>query len=358
MYLSVQGAALRLGVSPHTIRRWTESGFLQCTRTSGGHRRIKQEDIDELAHLIGGRNHLAARLACERQLEHLVDATLLIAGEPDSLPFGELARHVGTLLDGHRCVISALSPAQDTLVVVGAWDSSGKSPGPAAAETARRPVVGTSFGDGQVVTVNVGDQRAEPAEVAVLRRNGDKSLILMPALSAGRPVGLVEVLDHQRERRLSRQEVRLAEAAAAQVALALRGASAGAGLRRRDDDLELVRRAVVVIADGHAALASGPAAPAVLNAGAALALRALDGITCVVSRGSQSAGATDAGAAARYGAEGGGTARVLTAAAVTAQGEPLTLTLTLGRPPAGGETEVLTLIATLTAGALAGLPPG
>jgi hypothetical protein len=166
------------------------------------------------------------------------------------------------------------------------------------------------------------------------------------------------VLDHQRERRLSRQEVRLAEAAAAQVALALRGASAGAGLRRRDDDLELVRRAVVVIADGHAALASGPAAPAVLNAGAALALRALDGITCVVSRGSQSAGATDAGAAARYGAEGGGTARVLTAAAVTAQGEPLTLTLTLGRPPAGGETEVLTLIATLTAGALAGLPPG
>ena len=84
MYLSVQLAARRLGVSPHTIRRWTASGFLPCTRTAGGHRRIKQEDIDELAHLIGGRNHLAARLARERELETLVATAIAVSSQLDA----------------------------------------------------------------------------------------------------------------------------------------------------------------------------------------------------------------------------------------------------------------------------------
>ena len=53
-FLSVQHAARRLGVSPVTIRRWTATGFLPCTRTAGGHRRIATDDIEELARAIGG----------------------------------------------------------------------------------------------------------------------------------------------------------------------------------------------------------------------------------------------------------------------------------------------------------------
>jgi hypothetical protein len=47
-------------VSPVTIRRWTATGFLLCTRTAGGHRRIDEHDIDDLAKAIGNSNHLAA----------------------------------------------------------------------------------------------------------------------------------------------------------------------------------------------------------------------------------------------------------------------------------------------------------
>ena len=53
-FLNVQRAARRLGVSPVTIRRWTATGFLPCTRTAGGHRRIAVDDIEELARAIGG----------------------------------------------------------------------------------------------------------------------------------------------------------------------------------------------------------------------------------------------------------------------------------------------------------------
>src|SRR5450756_2327011 len=46
MLLRVEQAARRLGVSPVTIRRGTATGFLPCTRTAGGHRRIDEHDID------------------------------------------------------------------------------------------------------------------------------------------------------------------------------------------------------------------------------------------------------------------------------------------------------------------------
>jgi excisionase family DNA binding protein len=60
-YLNVQRAALRLGVAPHTVRRWTASGLPPCARTAGGHRRIREEDVDALAQQIRGSTHLEAR---------------------------------------------------------------------------------------------------------------------------------------------------------------------------------------------------------------------------------------------------------------------------------------------------------
>lgn len=38
-------AAVIIGVDPKTITRWAAAGKLACTRTIGGHRRYKPEDI-------------------------------------------------------------------------------------------------------------------------------------------------------------------------------------------------------------------------------------------------------------------------------------------------------------------------
>jgi len=352
MYLSVQGAALRLGVSPHTIRRWTASGFLPCTRTAGGHRRIKREDIDELAHLIGGRNHLAARLACEREQDSLIEAVVLLGDDPDpSALFPDLARHVAGLLDAHRCVISASDPRTGRLETRAVWDlSGGGSTATTAADLARRPLLRAALDERRVMVVNASDPRGEPAEVALLRRDGDRSIVLVPVVRDGRAVGLLEVLDHKRERRLGRHELRLAQAAAAQAAVALRGAAARDTLRRHDEEVLVLRRAVERITEGQAELAGQASAPAVLRAAAALATRALGGLTCVASRGTESAGAADAGAAALHQAAAGA-AHVLVASAPSPGGK-LTLTLTLGRPPGPGEAELLTLVAAIAASAL------
>jgi excisionase family DNA binding protein len=346
-------------VSPHTIRRWTASGFLPCTRTAGGHRRIKQEDVDALAHFIGGRDHLAARLTCERQLESLAGAAVLVAAPHEAgapLP-AELAHHLARLLDARRCVISAVQPDGDglRLRVLAAWDSTGRAgPPPVSLPAAQRPLVGRVLAERRPVVLNVGDPRADPAEVALLRRDGDACLLLIPVVHGGSPAGLIEVLYHHRERRLGPQELRLAEAAAAQVAVALRGAVADDHGRSRDHELQLLRDAIACISRAETTLRSQRDPAAILGVAASLAVQALAGMACVAGAGGVSAGATDAEACARH-AGSGEDARVLSASAPCAT-DALTLTLTLAREPGAADSDVLGLVAALAAGALAALP--
>jgi excisionase family DNA binding protein len=44
---TVRQAATALGVSTGTIRRWSDIGRLETTRSPGGHRRFSQEQIDQ-----------------------------------------------------------------------------------------------------------------------------------------------------------------------------------------------------------------------------------------------------------------------------------------------------------------------
>ena len=358
MYLSVQLAARRLGVSPHTIRRWTASGFLPCTRTAGGHRRMRQEDIDELTHLIGGSNHLAARLARERELETLVETAIVVSSRlevPELLR--EIAKQMTTLLDAHMCVISEYDPATRTVSVQAEYDDLGNRTVDTMTYTLGQfPMARKAIEDHESITVNVSDLHADAAEVAIMRRDGDKSLLILPMIHQGQAIGLLEVLDHQRERRFSRQEMRLANALAGQAAVAMRNAKVFAQLKRSDQDVLALRHAIEQIAAGHAALLSRDSPTAVLQAAADLATRALDAMSCVAGWNGVSAGATGApGGAGAAGTTLTDAAYVIVSTASCAESQ-LALTLTLGHSAGEGQAELLGLVAAMAAGALAGLP--
>jgi excisionase family DNA binding protein len=360
MYLSVQLAARRLGVSPHTIRRWTASGFLPCTRTAGGHRRIKQEDVDELTHLIGGSNHLAARLARERELETLVKTAIVVSSQLE-LPelLREIAKQMTTLLDAHFCVISQYDPARRVVSVLADYDDLGnRRPDTMTYTLNQFPMTRKVVEDHETVTVNVDDPRADPAEVAIMRRDGDKSLLILPMIHQGQVIGILEVLDHQRERRFTRQEMRLAHAVAGQAAVALRNAKVFAQLRRSDRDVLALRKAIELVGDGHATLLGQSSRQSLLQAVADLAARALGAISCVASF----AGAT-AGASGPRDAEVGNRTTKTTSAHVIVATTPcgsdeLLLTLTLAGPAGEGQEELLGLLATVAAGRMAALPAG
>ena len=351
MYLSVQLAARRLGVSPHTIRRWTASGFLPCTRTAGGHRRIKQEDIDELAHLIGGRNHLAARLARERELETLVATAIAVSSQLDATALlREIAKQMTTLMDAHLCVISDYEQTTRTVSVRAEYDDRGnRQPDTMTYTLSQFPMARRAIENHESITVNVSDPHADPAEVAIMRRDGDKCLLILPMVHQGQSIGLIEVLDHQRERKFSRQEMRLANAVAAQAAVALHNATVFAQLTRSDKDALALRHAIETISSGYRTLHDQTTTSGVLQAAADVSARALGAISCVASCWGESAGASGTRAGDRPAQTG--TAHVIVSSAACGDGE-VTLTLTLGGDAGDGQAELLGLIATMAAGAI------
>jgi excisionase family DNA binding protein len=358
MYLSVQQAAKRLGVSPVTIRRWTATGFLPCTRTAGGHRRIDEHDIDDLARTIGSNNHLAAQAAREREVEVLVDTATALAVKLDLTELLlEIAMRMTSLLDCHFCAISDYDVEADAVRTLAEYDHAGRRLPDASPYRLRDfPLTRRVLSEQITAVVNVDDPHADRAEVAELRREGDRSLLMLPLVVQGRSLGLVEVVDQKRSRVYSRQELRLAGAIAEQAAVAIQNAKLFAERRRSEEDLARLREALVSLTaalprlGGHEEHRSDA-----LAALARVVCETFAAISCVVSLGNESAGAFGAGPAAESAAdEPRSGAANLVVARDPAGATDLTLAVTLPRAPGEGQVELLDLIAAVAATFIAG----
>jgi excisionase family DNA binding protein len=353
MYLSVQLAARRLGVSPHTIRRWTASGLLPCTRTAGGHRRIKQEDIDEIAVLVGHSDHLTARLAREREIETLVETSIALSSRLDLTELlAEIARRTTAILDCHFCAISDYDEQSGTMRVLADFDRHGHSVADWQPYSLNDfPFTKRLMEEQELAVVNIDDPHADPAETAIMRHYGDKSLLLIPLVHRDRSVGLLEVLDRVRQRRFTRQELRLARALAGLAAVALRNAEAFGRLSRGDHDAARLQTALSRVLDGLPAVAAAATSDEALREAAVLACRALPALSAAVTCGGAAAKASGAAAQAAGEVPAGtlqGEAHVIDAAAVTTRG---TLSVTVTVNPAAGDLHAtLVRLIAMTAG--------
>ena len=347
MYLTVQQAAKRLGVSPVTIRRWTATGFLPCTRTAGGHRRIDEHDIDDLARAIGGSNHLAAQMAREREVDVLVDTATALAVKLDLTELLlEIANRMTSLLDCHFCAISEYDAAEDAVLTLAEYDHAGRRLPDASPYRLRDfPLTRRVLTEQTTAVVNVDDPHADPAEVAELRREGDRSLLMVPLVVQGRSLGLLEVVDQERSRDYSRQELRLARAIAGQAAVAIQNAKLFAERRRSDEDIARLRDALASLTADVPHVADGARRSDALGAVARAVCAALGAISCVASLEGESAGAFGAGQVAGPAGDAprAGAANLLVARDASGKTD-LTLAVTLPRPPGEGQVELLDLV--------------
>ena len=353
MYLSVQQAARRLGVSPVTIRRWTATGFLPCTRTAGGHRRIDEHDIDDLAKAIGGSNHLAAQLAREREVDVLINTATALSVKLDLTELLlEIAMRMTSLLDCHFCAISEYDPDSDATRTLAEYDHAGQRLPDASPYRLRDfPLTRRVLDEQLTAVVNVDDPHADPAEVAELRREGDRSLLMVPLDRPGtqprpargrRPEALAAVLasgapprrGHRRpggRRHPERQALRRAPA----QRRGRRQPPPGAG----QPDRRTSRSS-----------AQGSRRTDVLGHGRRAVCDALGAISCVASMGGESAGAFGAGQVVAAGAR----RRARHQRQPRGRARPfgrtdLTLAVTLPHSPGEGQVELLDFIAAITA---------
>lgn len=293
-YMNVQRVALRLGVAPHTVRRWTASGFLPCTRTPGGHRRFREEDVEELAQNIGGSNHLAARRARERELETLLDTSIALVSrlELEDL-LKEIARRLTRLLDCHFCAISVLDEESRTVRMLADYDHSGRRlPDTEEYPLSRYPLTRRVLDEQVEAVVNLNDPAADPDEVRELSREGDKSLLMMPLIYGGRSIGLLELMDHYRERRYSHQELRICRAIAGQAAVALNNARLFSASRAATQDLDTLAEEVAAFADQFPLLSAASDVDSLLAAAAKTACDIFAATSCVASAEGRSTGFT------------------------------------------------------------------
>jgi excisionase family DNA binding protein len=354
MFLSVQQAARRLGVSPVTIRRWTATGFLPCTRTAGGHRRIDEHDIDDLAKAIGGSNHLAAQLAREREVDVLINTSTALAVKLDLTELLlEIAMRMTSLLDCHFCAVSEYDPEAQAVRTLAEYDHAGQRLPDASPYRLRDfPLTRRVLGEQATAVVNVDDPHADPAEVAELRREGDRSLLMVPLVVQGRSLGLLEVVDQKRSRQFSRQELRLAEAIAGQAAVAIQNAKLFAERRRSDEDVASLRDALATLTAHLPRLRESERRGDALNAVATAVCEALGAVSCVASLNGESAGAFGPGRLASAPTESS-TRRGANANLVVTKDPSghtdLTLAVTLPQTPGEGQVELLDFVAAVAA---------
>jgi excisionase family DNA binding protein len=342
-FLNVQHAARRLGVSPVTIRRWTATGFLPCTRTAGGHRRIAVDDIEELARAIGGSSQLAARRARERELDTIVETSIAVASEVDLQPLlAEIARRVTHLLDCDFCAVSTYDRQAKLVRTLAEYDDGGKRlPDADTYDLRKFPLTRKVLDEHTPAVVNVDDPRADAAEVATLRSGGDRSLLMLPLVYRGEAIGLLEASDARRARSYSRQELRLCQAVAGQAAVALHNTSLRAASRSGRDDLKRLCEALRDIAPALAAALAATDEGELLERLAQAVCDVLEAVSCVVAAPQRSAGAARAPGP---GADGAGHVLVGRDA-----GAAVSITVTLRQAPSDGVAELLDVLATVAA---------
>jgi hypothetical protein len=199
--------------------------------------------------------------------------------------------------------------------------------------------------------VNAGDPAADPHELRELVRGGDKSLLMVPLVFRGTSIGLIELMDHERERRYSRQELRICTAVAGQAAVALHNAQLFAQAGAATREIDRVCDQLDAVGDALGGLGDAADVAGLLDAAARAACGLLGASSCVVSARVLSAGYAarppvdvDGGAGdAGWRTEAVAGAEVLTVR--SAAGEDVALTVSLPRSSRRGEAHVLRLLA-------------
>ena len=90
------------------------------------------------------------------------------------------------------------------------------------------------------VLTNVSDPDADPAEVALARRDGHASVLMLPLVFHEESVGLVEACDYRRERAYALEELALARSLCGLAAVALQNAVRLDELRAQNAEQQLL----------------------------------------------------------------------------------------------------------------------
>jgi hypothetical protein len=265
----------------------------------------------------------------------------------------EIAERLTRLMDCHFCAISAYDEQAQTVTMLADYDHSGSSlPDTEDYELSRYPLTRRVLVEKTTAVVNLSDPAADPDELRELVREGDKSLLMVPLVVGDRSIGLLELMDHLRERRYSRQELRICCAIAGQAAVALHNAQIYADAKASALYVQEMGAAVQAASECLADFGKAVGLDDLLAAGARSACRTLGGVSCVASAEDRSAGFRSERRLDSPADRSDAQRKLSTLTGIdiltandAASGVEVEFTLSLPRPAQAGESQLLGLMA-------------
>jgi diguanylate cyclase (GGDEF)-like protein len=231
----------------------TDLGLLEPAKTVRG-TRYRRSDLEGLRCLLGPTGDLKGVLERLRRLSVTSDVAAAIFGqlEPDEtvrLVCEKLTEALGCT----RTILSTYDHETGSVTTLTDYDAGGQVWNEQSNyKLADYPLTTRVVNEQQPALVNLSDPDPDPAELAVVCENDDRSLLILPLVYRGKTLGIAELLDNRRERHYSKAELALASSIADQAAVALHNALSFDRAQRRSRELEgLTRIATAVTASSE-----------------------------------------------------------------------------------------------------------
>ncbi len=149
---------------------------------------------DQAATAVESARALAASAALAEDLRRIADMSSALSRSLDPRQVADLiAQHVGHAFEADECGVSSWDRPGDRLLTRGYWPphrmEALEPVFPLAGFPETRRVLETQT----ISTTDALDPAADPAEVALLRRDGHRALVMIPLVAKGETIGLVEL---------------------------------------------------------------------------------------------------------------------------------------------------------------------
>ena len=288
-WMRLAAAASTLGVSEHTVRRWSDAGVLPSYRSPGGQRRFRRADIERQltasAGGVAGAGRSEPRRAAPQPprsrdawLRALLDASRAVAtAETLEDALRMVAQFTAEALGSPECLICEYDEPRDALIpralfeaAPTGWDRLGELL-PLDEHPAERRIIES----GESLEERLSDPDLTPASRVALEAWGERMCLSVPLRVRGACKGILEVFENRRDRHFNEEELGFASGLAELAAAAISNAQ----LRRH---LEERNRRLTSLVEASAAITSTVVLEDVLAEVAQQAARALGAPQCLI----------------------------------------------------------------------------
>jgi len=176
---------------------------------------------DQAATAVESAAAMSASAALADDLRRIADMSSALSRSLDPREVADLiAQHLGRAFGADECAVSIWDRPGDRLLTRGYW--------PPARFTAQEPFFALAgypetrrvLETQSMLAIDAEDPAADGAEVALLRRDGGRALVMLPLVAKGETNGLVEMIGHG-PLRVEERRLDLARAMANEAAMAL-----------------------------------------------------------------------------------------------------------------------------------------